>query len=108
MPTPSGAGRDQRTGLELLDRALADLRSQFQFLLQLTLLRGVHLRQVELSAGTNRIAHGLRRKPQGWWITRIEAATPTIYEVTGSGGTDDKVLVLDAGGAITVDLWVFG
>ena len=100
----SGPGRDQRTGLPLVDQALADLRSQFAPLLLGLFFGGGVLTKVSLSAGTNKIPHKLRRAPRAWWVVRARDSFPVVHELTVQTNAD--FLVLDAATDCVVDLWV--
>lgn len=58
------------------------------------------------SGTTSVIAHGLGRKLKGWIVVSKNAAQH-VYDVQASNDSPELFLHLTAGGAVTVDLWVF-
>jgi len=58
------------------------------------------------SGTTSVIAHGLGRKLKGWVVVSKNAAQH-VYDAQASNDSPDIFLHLTAGGAVTVDLWVF-
>ena len=58
------------------------------------------------SGSTSVIAHGLGRKLQGWIVVSKNAAQH-VYDSQASNSAPETFLHLTAGGAVTVDLWVF-
>lgn len=61
------------------------------------------LNNIELVIGNNKIAHKLGKKPQGWMILDINAAS-TIYR---SQDFDDLFLTLNSSAVATISLGVF-
>lgn len=55
-----------------------------------------------LTTGSNLVAHGLQRQPDGWIVADRDSAA-TIYRTDW----DDKNLTLQAGANCNVQLWVF-
>ena len=92
------------------DRELNELQLRLRRVLApvtgATVLDGVLIESVALSATVNNVAHGLGRAYRGWIVTDRDA-NQTVYRDGTS--TADPVLFLPllAGGAVTVDLWVF-
>jgi hypothetical protein len=67
-------------------------------------LSGIILKDQTLASGNNDVPHKLKRKCQGWIITKKDAAAD-IYQSESSD--DTKFLRLVSSGAVTVDIWVF-
>lgn len=67
---------------------------------------GLLLKNVVLASGDNTISHTLGRKLQGWIVTRLRASA-TIYDKQDTNRFPELTLVLNASGAVTVDLYVF-
>lgn len=61
------------------------------------------LKDIELVIGNNNIAHKLGRKPQGWIVLDINAAS-TIYR---SEPFNDRFLTLNSSAVATISLGVF-
>ena len=61
------------------------------------------LNNIELAIGNNKIAHKLGKKPQGWLILDINAAS-TIYR---SEDFNDLFLTLNSSAVATISLGVF-
>lgn len=64
------------------------------------------LQNISLAIGSNVINHKLGRKLQGWYCSRIRAAS-TIYDTQDSNQTPQLTLNLTASAAVVVDLVVF-
>lgn len=61
---------------------------------------------IALASGSNDVNHKLQRAIQGWRVTRLRAAAAvTLHEPTT--GSDERILVLVASAACTVDLEVW-
>lgn len=72
-------------------------------LLGTTILQGVHLKNVELSSGSNVVSHPLGRLPQGYLICRVRSSHATFYDT----GLTPSVINLEASAGCIIDLWVF-
>lgn len=70
------------------------------------LARPVMLKNVVLKAGTNVINHKLGKKLQGWFTTRVRAAS-TLYDQQDTNPMPDLTLTLVASADVTVDLVVY-
>lgn len=68
--------------------------------------QGLVLQNVAVTAGANVINHKLGRKLQGWYPTRVRAAT-ALYDTQDSNKTPDLTLQLTATNNATIDLFVF-
>lgn len=64
------------------------------------------LKNVQLSAGTNVINHGLGAVLQGWNPVRIRASA-TFYDLQDSNQMPDLTLVLVSSANVVIDLEVF-
>jgi hypothetical protein len=95
--------RRSETGDQVQDERARGIVEDLAPLLALPFAGGTWLRGQVLVAGTNRIDHRLGRRPSGWWTTRVQGATVSLYE----SASDERVLVLEASDPATVDLWVF-
>lgn len=80
--------------------------SQLNPLLRNPISNGLLLSEVVLASGDNTINHKLGRKLQGWIVVRKRAAAD-IYDKQDSNLMPQLTLVLNASGAVTVDLYVF-
>lgn len=100
MKTPI---RRTETGNKPEDDRHKNLIDDLAPLLDLPFAKGVLLQGVEVQVGTNTINHKLGRKPAGWFTTRVLLGFPGFIEV----GADERVLLLSATAAATVDLWVY-
>lgn len=69
-------------------------------------LTGTVLKQVSLSSGSNVINHKLGRKLQGWFITRIRAAS-NLYDTQDTNIMPELTLQLEASADAIVDIYVF-
>lgn len=72
-------------------------------LLSKAILNGEVVSSVELAVGNTVVNHRLGRKPQGWMITDIDAAS-TIYR---SAAFSELTLTLNSSAAATADIYVF-
>lgn len=70
------------------------------------ILDGTTLVSVPLVIGDNIVNHMLDRTLQGWFIVR-QRASATIFDKQDSNATPDKTLVLNASGAVTLDIYVY-
>lgn len=70
------------------------------------LLNGSILSNVALVSGANAVNHKLGRKLQGWLVVR-KRANQDIHDAQDTNQTPALTLALVAGGAVTVDLYVF-
>lgn len=70
------------------------------------LVDGAVLKQVALTSGSNVVNHKLGRKLQGWFITRLRAASD-IYDTQDSNTIPELTLQLEASADATVDIYVF-
>lgn len=77
--------------------------SQLNPLLQIPMLQGVAISNLVLKTGANQINHLLQRKPQGWFVTDINASA-TIYR---SQPFNSNTLTLTSSAPVTVSLWVY-
>lgn len=69
--------------------------------------QGLLLKDVTLASGDNTINHKLGRKLQGWFPTRFQSAFAQLYDKQNTNQMTDLTLVLNANGAVVVDLFVF-
>lgn len=67
-------------------------------------LDGVSVR-VALANGANVVSHKLGRKPQGWFLTRKDAAVH-VYETNAAPFTATSIL-LTASASVNVTIWIF-
>lgn len=67
-----------------------------------SIMNGAQLSGISLQAGSNEIQHKLKRKLQGYIVTKQMAAS-NIYFVSSS----DSTLVLSASAPAIIDLWVY-
>lgn len=77
--------------------------SQINPVLNLPLLQGIILPDVELSNGVTVINHLLQRKLQGWFVVDINGSA----EIFRSQPKNDLTLTLTSNAAVTVSLFVF-
>lgn len=77
--------------------------SELNPLIKLPILSGNMIESKVLAVGANVINHKLGRKPQGWFITDINAAA-NIYR---SAAFDKNTLTLTSDAIATINLWVF-
>lgn len=91
---------------ETVNRIQRAIIEPLQFLMRLPTNAAQVMRAgLQLSTGDTRVAHGLGRTPQGWFVVRNNANT-TIWEATAS--TDPKTFLnLRASGACTVTVIFF-
>jgi len=64
------------------------------------------LKNIVLASGDNTINHLLGRVLQGWFVVG-QNASATFYDKQSSNAMPDKTLVLNASGAVTINLGVF-
>jgi hypothetical protein len=64
------------------------------------------LKNISLASGDNTINHKLGRNLQGWKVVR-QRASATIYDKQDSNPMQNLTLVLNASGAVVIDLEVF-
>lgn len=86
-----------------LVRQLNGWRSVFNTIGFPALRRGAEI-VVTVTSGSNTVTHGLRAKPLGWLVLRVEAGTPVAVCETAS---TDSTLTLNASGSATLTLWVY-
>lgn len=67
---------------------------------------GTILTNVQLTAGTNTISHGLGRTLQGWFEVR-KRADASIYDNQDSNGSPAQTLILVSDVAVSINLYVF-
>lgn len=70
---------------------------------QIPFLDGARMTSVVIAGSSTRVAHGLGRVPLGFLILKRNA-NQNVWEASAA---DSRFLNLQAGGAVTVDLWVF-
>lgn len=66
------------------------------------IMQGKLLEDLEVTTGSLKVAHGLGRKPRGWFIVDADA-NETVWRTEWDG----KFIGFDASGTITVNVWVF-
>lgn len=66
----------------------------------------VVLSSVQLTAGNNVVNHKLGRNLQGWFITRVRAAS-TVYDTQDKNQTPQLTLNLNSSANVVVDIAVF-
>lgn len=90
---------------EKVQRALDVLATLVNKLPDVAILNGRLLKNVEVAstADPTKVAHGLGRTPQGWFVARVDTLGANPMEIS----RDSLFLTLDAPATITVDLWVF-
>jgi len=69
-------------------------------------LSGRLLKRVAIGTSATTINHGLGRAWQGWFLTRLGTST-TVLESATQPPDASKQINLQAGFAVTVDLWIF-
>lgn len=93
--------RKLESQLEVFRRAIDDGGRRLENVL---ILDGNVCENVSLVSGSDiTIYHGLNRVLRGWFITRAQGSSPSLYEVS----RDSETLILHAGNTGTVDIWVF-
>jgi hypothetical protein len=76
-------------------------------LTKLEILDGTLIEDIELEANTDKVVnHGLGREPRGWFVVEKNISGWAVGEVNPSDNRD-KELILQAGGAQTISIWVF-
>lgn len=93
---------EDRETQRFLDQLLAGLNQ----LNELRILQGQLVEGIDLVSGDNDVEHKLGRALVGWIITRKSAAVD-IYDKQDDNNAPGQNLILNASGAVTVDLWVF-
>jgi len=68
--------------------------------------KGVLLKSVQLSVGSNVINHKLGRKLQGWVLTRVRASS-VVHDTQESNSSPELTLWLTSSAAVVVDIYVF-
>lgn len=76
-------------------------------LVDLPLLQGVLVKNIELTAGANIVNHGLGRSPQGYIITRAQDAATALYDTQASNPRPALTLLITSSATCRVDLWIF-
>lgn len=93
--------------VQQLQEATKEVTDQF---LDVPILDGRLIKDVELSSGDNTISHGLGRRLQGWFVVKADtsAATMDLYDKQASNNIESKTLVINnsSAGAV-ISLWVF-
>lgn len=67
---------------------------------------GLIRKNISLASGDNTINHLLGRKLQGWFIVR-QRASATFFDKQDTNNSPSLTLVLNASGAVSVDIFVF-
>lgn len=67
-----------------------------------TLIDGVHIKDVALVTGSNRINQTLGRQPEGWVVVDRDG-TATVYRTAWDANT----ITLVSSGTTTISIWVF-
>ena len=80
--------------------------SELNPFLNAPICNGLLLVSQVLTSGDNTINHKLGRKLIGWIIVG-QNASATFYDKQAANQRKDKTLVLNASGAVTVNIWVF-
>lgn len=75
-------------------------------IVQMALLKGRSIMNVELEVGSNTIDHKLARKLIGWFIIGQNAAS-SIYDEQATNQFPNRTLVLNSSAIVTINLWVF-
>lgn len=70
------------------------------------ILDGSYVKGVALSTSDTRVEHLLKRPFQGFIVTKINSAS-IVYESPTQNLIPDKVIILQASAAATVDLYIF-
>ena len=65
------------------------------------------IKNISLLSGNNNINHGLGRKLQGWFVTRMKNAFVQLYDLQDTNQMSDLTLILNSSGAGSIDLVVF-
>lgn len=76
-------------------------------IVDLPLLKGVQLKNVELTTGANIINHRLGRAPQGYILTRTQDAATTLYDTQSTNPRPELTLQLNSSATCRVDLWIY-
>ncbi len=79
--------------------------SQINPILNIPLLHGVQLKDINLTTGNNTINHLLGRQYQGYLVTSMRNAYANLYAVPNN--LPNLNLVLNSSGSTQVDIWVF-
>lgn len=93
------------TGNSAVDRVQTNLAKTLRPILQNPMVDGVHKRDISLSTTATDIEHGLGRRPEGFVITKQNAAA-SIYEPTAAT-IPDRLIVLQASATVTADIFFF-
>ena len=90
-----------------LNRVQERLQDTLMPVMDASILDGLLITGQDLASGTTSIiSHKLGRPIKGWIVVGKNAAQH-VYDVQSSNDNPEKFLYLTAGGAVTVDLWVF-
>lgn len=93
------------TGISAVDRVQTNLAKTLRPILQNPMVDGVHKRGVSLSTTAADIEHGLGRRPEGFVITKQDAAA-SIYEPSEST-LPTRLITLQASASVTADIFFF-
>jgi len=93
----------QKLPLDLLETQWAQ---QLNPILSNPLNKASILKNVSLVAGSNTVDHKLGAKLQGWYFSRVRAAT-TVYDTQDLNQTPQLTLTLVASAPAVVDIVVF-
>lgn len=81
-----------------------NLVQKLNLLSKIPIFDGSMLTSISLSIGDNKISHKLQRKYQGWFLTKIDAAS-NIYQVAADD--ESQFLTLNSSASAVVNIWVF-
>ena len=102
MPLPSFNTNDTAFG-----RLQSAWARSLNPLVDLPLLQGVLVKNIDLAVGSNVINHGLGRPPQGYIVTRVQNAATTLFDTQSTNPRPALTLLLTSSAACRVDLWIF-
>jgi hypothetical protein len=94
------------TGDAAADQVQGYIATALQPLLDLPFAAGNRVQDVELSTSDTFVNHGLNQKPEGFIITKSNAAQ-SVYESATENDFPDRIMILKAGGSVTVDIFFF-
>lgn len=94
------------SGGKVLDKVQENVDTALGPLQDSRIVEGLLLRNVQLTAGSNTVAHKLDRRLIGWIVVR-KRANEQIWDEQDTNNAPKRTLKLQASGAVTVDLWVF-
>lgn len=95
-----------QTSDRLLNQLQQNIIGGLEIITKNPLASGTFLTNVALASGDNTVQTGLDYPITGWLVVR-QRASATIYDKQDTNANASTTLVLNASGAVTVDLYIF-